>query len=167
MKSVNYFNDISTYVKHGNKQNSSEAVLTDHNQSFPAEAQDLKTKISTRFAQFGRVAIVTGLAIVSAPIAIASAIVFAVPFSIFRCVSSVKCDIQSYIQSPKQERKLINLLKEIGVDCLRSTLLLFVSFVVVSVDLTFLLMTYLAHTNHMQIWQMLCSGGDKKNTAST
>jgi hypothetical protein len=155
MQSITYFNDISEYVKHGRKQSSTEFLPTTYTDASLEKHQSITTQISTRFAQFGRVTIVAGLAIVSAPVAIASSIV-AAPFSSLFCfVCSMKSNINKYIETPEQNRNLTKLLKKTGKDVLRSIAAFFLAIAVLSVDITLLATTFIAHTRHMQICQTL------------
>ena len=157
MKDTTYTTDIKAYIKYGNKQNSNGLLPTTHYEYVPAESQDLTTKISTRSAQFGRVAIVAGLTIVSAPIAIASSIVFAVPYSLFQGASFIKDDIHKYIKAPQEERSFIRLLKDTIENSMITLLAMpFLFSTFLTIDLSLLLVTYLTHTNHMQHWNIMC-----------
>jgi energy-converting hydrogenase Eha subunit A len=151
MKDTTYTTDIKAYIKYGNKQNSNGLLPTTHYEYVPAESQDLTTKISTRTAQFGRVAIVTALAIVSVPVAIASSIVVATVLPLCFLGCEMRKQIKTYIDTPKQQRNLTALLKETGNKILLSIVCFFKVFGVFSADITLLAITFLTHTKHMQI----------------
>jgi energy-converting hydrogenase Eha subunit A len=151
MINVTYLKDISDYIKYGNKQNSSRILPATHDASVPAESQDLTTKVCTRTAQFGRVAIVTALAIVSVPVAIASSIVVATVLPLCFLGCEMRKQIKTYIDTPKQQRNLTALLKETGNKILLSIVCFFKVFGVFSADITLLAITFLTHTKHMQI----------------
>jgi hypothetical protein len=159
MTDITYYDDISAYIEYGNKQNSSGFPPTTHDAFIPAEAQDLTTKTSIKSTNFRRVAVVTGLIIVSAPIAIASSIVLAVPCSLFLVARSIKADIHEYIKAPQEERNFSNfigLLIETIMDSIVALLTRpFLVSMILTVDLSLLLVTYLTHTNHMQNWNNL------------
>jgi hypothetical protein len=158
-----YFNDISAYVKYGNKQSYS-PMTTAINQFNSKETADLKDKIIKRSAKFGRVAVVTGLAIVSAPVAIASSIVAAPLATLYMFACDLKSNIKIYITFPER-CNLTGLLKKTGADVLFAIGAFFITFGSLSADLTLLLATYLIHTNHMQIWNTL-TNNNSNNTVS-
>ena len=149
-----YFNDISEYVKHGRTQNSTEFLPTTYTDAPLEKYQSITTQISKKFAQFGRVTIVAGLAIVSAPIAIASATVAAPLATLYMFDRDLKSDIKNYIIDPER-CNFTGFLKKTGVVVLFAIVVCFITFGILSADLTLLLATYLTHSNRMQIWNTI------------